>query len=177
MARLIALAGLPGVGKSSIARRVAERFGAVWLRLDTMDGAIWASGTAPKDLQDWTYRAAQAVATDNLALGLDVVADCVNDCRAARDGWENAAYRAGAEVVWLEIICSDPVEHRKRIETRSSDVAGVTLPDWDKVANRAYDPWDQDRDRERLVVDTARSSREACAEEAIALLGGTSAVD
>ena len=61
MARLIVLAGLPGSGKSTIARELARRTGAIWLRVDSMDQAIWASGTAPRDLQDWTYRAAQAV--------------------------------------------------------------------------------------------------------------------
>ena len=88
MARLIAMAGLPGAGKSSIARHLARRCGAIWLRIDPLDQAIWASGTAPSDLFDWSYRAAQAIATDNLALGLDVIADCVNDCQEARDGWE-----------------------------------------------------------------------------------------
>ncbi|MBO4221109.1 AAA family ATPase [Bradyrhizobium neotropicale] len=67
MARLIALAGLPGVGKSSIAQYLARRCGAIWLRIDSMDQAIWASGTAPSDLFDWSYRAAQAIAADNLA--------------------------------------------------------------------------------------------------------------
>jgi len=43
MARLIALAGLPGVGKSSIAQHLARRCGAIWLRIDSMDQAIWAS--------------------------------------------------------------------------------------------------------------------------------------
>jgi hypothetical protein len=40
-----------------------------------MDQAIWASGTAPGDVPDWTYRAAQAIALDNLSLGHDVVGD------------------------------------------------------------------------------------------------------
>jgi predicted kinase len=42
MARLIVLAGLPASGKSSIARELARRSGAVWLRIDSMDQAIWA---------------------------------------------------------------------------------------------------------------------------------------
>ena len=137
MARLIALAGLPGVGKSSIARDLARRFGAIWLRIDSMDQAIWSSGTAPSDLFDWSYRAAQAIAADNLALGLDVIADCVNVCREAREGWEAAAQRCGAEVRWLEVVCSGPAEHRRRVETRSTDVTGLTLPSWDAVAVRA----------------------------------------
>jgi predicted kinase len=167
MARLIALAGLPAVGKSSIARHLARRIGAIWLRIDSMDQAIWASGTAPSDLFDWTYRAAQAIAADNMALGLDVIADCVNDCQQARQGWETAARRSGADVTWLEVVCSGPGEHRRRIETRSTDIQGLSLPTWDAVAGRAYAGWSQDR----LMIDTARRSLEACVEEALDLLG------
>ena len=166
MARLIALAGLPGVGKSSIARNLARRTGAMWLRVDSMDQAIWASGTAPKDLRDWTYRAAQAVAADNLILGLNVIADCVNDCEEAREGWETAARTANAEMVWLEIVCGDTEEHRRRIETRSSDIAGLSLPDWNAVAGRAYAPLN----REHFTVDTARRSLEECVEQAISVV-------
>jgi predicted kinase len=166
MARLIALAGLPGTGKSSIARALARLTGAIWLRIDSMDQAIWASGTAPSDLLDWTYRAAQAIAADNLVLGLDVIADCVNDCEAAREGWETAARQADAEVVWLEVVCSDTEEHRRRIEISSTDIAGLSLPNWDAVAGRAYATWKRDH----LTVDTARRTLDVCVEEAFNLL-------
>jgi predicted kinase len=166
MARLITLAGLPGVGKSSIARDLARRTGTMWLRIDSMDQAMWASGTAPNDLLDWTYRAAQAVAADNLVLGLDVIADCVNDCEEAREGWETAARKANAKLVWLEVVCSDAEEHRRRIETRSTDIAGLSLPNWNAVAGRAY----ASSKRDHLTVDTARRSLEECVEEAINLL-------
>jgi predicted kinase len=166
VARLVALAGLPGVGKSSIAHHLARRTGAIWLRIDSMDQAIWASGTAPSDLLDWTYRAGQAIAADNMALGLDVIADCVNDCEEAREGWETAARKADAEVVWLEVVCSDADEHRRRIETRSTDIQGLSLPDWISVAGRPYASWKRDH----LTVDTAHRSLEVCVEEAFNLL-------
>lgn len=44
MARLIVLSGLPGAGKSTIARALAEAIGAAWLRIDTIEMAIRESG-------------------------------------------------------------------------------------------------------------------------------------
>ena len=166
MGKLVVMAGLPASGKSSVARELARRIGAVWLRIDSMDQAIWASGTAPSDLRDWTYRAAQAVAVDNLKIGRDVIADCVNDSQKARDGWSESGRRSGVDVVWLEIICSDPAEHRRRVETRTSDIAGLALPDWDAVVKRGYDPWECDH----LIVDTARWPLEKCVDISLAAL-------
>ncbi|WP_165191656.1 AAA family ATPase [Caulobacter soli] len=168
MARLIVFAGLPASGKSTIARKLAAQTGAFWLRIDAMDQAIWASGTAPTDLRDWTYRAAQALAADNLALGHDVIADCVNDWQEARDGWRAAASRVGAQVVWLEIVCSDRAEHRRRVETRTGDIPGLALPDWDAVCARDYHAWDSDR----LSIDTAHKSIDEGVAAALTALGG-----
>ena len=133
-----------------------------------MDQAIWASGTAPADLRDWTYRAAQAIAVDNLALGHDVIADCVNDRQEARDGWEDAARRIGADIVWLETICSDVAEHRRRVEDRTSDIPGLPLPDWGAVSACEYHPWDRDR----VSIDTAHRSLAECV---VAALGAIQA--
>ena len=151
MAKLIAFAGLPGSGKSTVAEPLARRTGAIWLRMDSIEQAIKDSGVVPGDLKDAGYRAARAVAEDNLRLGRDVIADCVNDWTIARDGWQLAGERAGAEVAWVEVVCSDPAEHRRRVETRTVGVPGLEPPDWRAVVNREYHSWD----RERLVVDTA----------------------
>ncbi len=166
MALLIAFAGLPGSGKSAIAQELALRTGAIWLRVDSIEQAIRDSGVVPGDLRDAGYRAAQAVALDNLRLGRDVIADCVNDWKIARDGWQAAGLRAGVEVVWVEIVCSDPDEHRRRVETRAPEVPGLEPPDWEAVVRRDYHDWD----RERLVVDTAARSLEDSVELVLARL-------
>jgi len=166
MGLLIAFAGLPGAGKSTIAQQLALRTGAIWLRADSIEQAIVDSGVVPGDLRDAGYRAAQAVAQDNLRLGRDVVADCVNDWKIARDGWQAVGLRAGVPVVWVEIVCGDAAEHRRRIETRVGDVPGLQLPDWAAVVGREYHDWD----RERLTVDTAGRSVEEAVELILATL-------
>ena len=166
MARLVVFAGLPGVGKSTLAREVARRADFIWLRIDTMDQAIWSSGTAPEDLKDWTYRAAQALAVDNLLLGHDVLADCVNDWQEARTGWASAAARADADMVWIEVACDDPAEHRRRVETRVSDIPNMKLPDWAAVTARRYDHWRG----EAIRIDTSGRTVEASVIEVLSAL-------
>jgi predicted kinase len=158
MPTLIVFAGLPGTGKSSIARGLAEEIGAVWLRIDSIEQAIRASGVVPGSLDDAGYRAAYAVAQDNLRLGRDVVGDSVNPWMLTRNAWRDAGLEAGARVVEVETLCTDVAEHRRRVETRASEVPGLNLPDWPAVIGRDYQPWDRDH----LTIDTAGCSVAAC---------------
>jgi predicted kinase len=161
--RLVVFSGLPGTGKSTIARELARRLGAVWLRIDTIETSIADEATP---LTDEGYRAAYALALDNLRLGLDVVGDSVNPWMETRDAWRDVGVRAGADVVEVEVICTDEAEHRRRVETRMSDVPGLTPPTWQEVVDRDYRPWT----RERLVIDTAGRDPEACVTQVLAAL-------
>ncbi|MEW6435585.1 MAG: AAA family ATPase [Pseudomonadota bacterium] len=158
MPRLIVFSGLPASGKSSIARGVARGIGAIWIRIDSIEQAIRDSGIATGSVDDAGYRAAYAVAEDNLLLGQDVVGDSVNGWALTRDAWRDVGLRAGALVIEFEIVCSDLAEHRRRVETRLGDIPGLNLPDWQSVADRDYQPWD----RERILIDTAGRDVETC---------------
>jgi predicted kinase len=158
MAMLIVFAGLPASGKYSIARGLARKSGAVWLRIDSIEQAIRESGAVPGSPGDAGYRAAYAVAEDNLRLGRDVIGDSVNPWMLTRNAWRDAGLRAGAQVVEVEIVCSDIEQHRRRLETRTSEVPGLILPDWQAVIGRDYHPWDRDR----LTIDTAGRSVTDC---------------
>src|SRR5690242_12492961 len=102
MARLIVLSGLPGTGKSTLARELARQTRAVWLRVDSIEQAIVDAGA--DDPADAGYRACYAVAQDNLRLGRDVIGDSVNPWMLTRDAWRDAGLAAGAKVIEVEVI-------------------------------------------------------------------------
>jgi predicted kinase len=151
---LIIFGGLPGTGKTAIAQQLARELGAVYLRIDSMEQAIRDSGIVSKPLDDAGYRVGYAVAGDNLRLGRTVVADSVNPLRLTRDAWINVADRVQARAIEVEVRCSDPAQHRHRIETRIADVHGLRLPTWQEVVSREYQPWE----REHIVLDTTNRS-------------------
>ena len=163
---LIVLGGLPGTGKTTIARALASRLGAFHLRIDTIEQALRSAGTLDDDIGPLGYVVAYRVAEDNLRLGNTVIADSVNPIRITRDAWRATAERAGAPLVEVEIVCSDPIEHRRRVETRRADIDGFRLPSWADVLGRDYEHWEG----ANVLVDTAGRSVDACMAEIIGAL-------
>ena len=115
MTLLVVFAGLPGSGKSLLARGVAGAIGATYLRIDTIESAIVSTFMPYRD-NPVGYVVAERVAGDQLADGRDVVADAVNGVAAARAGWVTLAARTGAALQFVEVRCSDVAEHRRRVE-------------------------------------------------------------
>ncbi|HEY0107035.1 MAG TPA: AAA family ATPase [Rhizomicrobium sp.] len=155
---LIVFAGLPGTGKSTLAAAYARETAAVYLRIDAIEQAIRDAGG---DVGPAGYMVGYALAGSNLRLGRTVVADSVNPIAPTRDAWRAVAMQAGAAVAEIEVVCSDPAEHRRRVETRTVDVPGLVPPSWREVMAHEYAPFDRDR----LVIDTARLSRAAALAE------------
>jgi predicted kinase len=157
---LIILGGLPGTGKSTVARELARALGAVHLRIDTIEVALRRSQW-PVEVIDHGYAVSFGVAQDNLRIGHTVVADSVNSIALTRDAWRDVATRNGTPYFEVEVVCSDAEEHRRRVETRVPDIEGHVKPTWQQVVEREYELWDAN-----LVVDTATMS----AEEAVAAI-------
>ena len=150
-ALLVIFGGLPGTGKTTIARELALQIGATYVRIDSIEQAIRESPGVTQPVNEEGYRVAYAIAEDNLRLGRIVISDSVNPIQLSRDAWLDVARRAHARAAEVEVTCSDAQFHRQRVESRTSDIAGLKLPTWQKVVTREYEPWA----REHIVIDTA----------------------
>jgi predicted kinase len=155
---LIVFAGLPGTGKTTIAEQLARQLGAVYLRIDAIEQTLRDSGAYNNLTNDAGYLVAYVIAEENLQLGRIVIADSENPLELTREAWLKVAARAGVRAVEVELQCSNPEAHRRRVEGRATDMAGIRHPSWESVAHRTYQGWT----REHIVVDTAQRSVEEC---------------
>ena len=161
---LTVVGGLPATGKSTIAAVLAAQTSTPYLRVDRIEQAVvdWTALAHP--VGPVGYAIAHTLAIEQLGLGLDVIVECVNPSAITRDAWVGTAAAAGAGLIEVETVCSDVAEHRRRVETRPTDVAGLTKPGWDAVAALAYDPWT----RLHLVLDSATLAPQAAVERIVA---------
>ena len=149
MALLYIFAGLPGVGKTTLAQRLATAVEAAYVRVDTIEQALRdLCGIA---VEGEGYRLGYRVASDNVHAGLSVVADSCNPWELTRREWEDVATMANVDFVNVEVTCSDPVEHRRRVETRRASIPNLQLPTWAQVQARDYHDWTVPR----ITLDTA----------------------
>lgn len=148
---LVEFAGLPGTGKSTLARLVSEELGAVLLRIDEIESAMWRT-IEPAATGVAAYWVAHDLAVSHLRRGMAVVLDAVSPVEEARTGWRVAAQETGARHLVVETVLPDEDEHRRRVETRVSDLPNFEVPSWERVQEitRAYEP----RSDSRLVLDT-----------------------
>ncbi|MEV1168935.1 AAA family ATPase [Nonomuraea sp. NPDC049784] len=153
---LIVIGGLPATGKTTLARLLATRIGAVHVRIDTIEQAIVRSGLARQPLGPAGYVVGYALAGEHLRQGLSVIAESVNPLAITRDAWREVGVEAGVPVAEVEVVCGDPAEHRHRATSRSIDIPDLRPPTWQEVVDREYEPWD----REHIVVDTSAQTPE-----------------
>jgi len=158
---LIVFSGLPGTGKTTIARELAARMNAVYLRIDTVEQAIRNSPGVTQPINEEGYRVAYAVAEDNLLLGTTVISDSVNPIQETRDAWMELGHLTNSSLLEIEVTCSDPASHRHRVETREPTIPGLKLPTWEDVLAHEYQPWNRDH----IVIDTAHKAIPDCASD------------
>ena len=138
------MAGLPGTGKSTVAQQLRERLGYPVVSVDQIESAVLSAGIdsdQPTGLA--AYLVAETLAGNVLESDRSIIVDAVNAVSPAREQWVSLAARHGSALTFIEIICSDPVVHRERLEARSRDLPHVSEPTWHAVEQSLdeYDEW------------------------------------
>ena len=152
------MAGLPGTGKSTIAEELRERLGYPLISVDQIESAVLSAGIdsdQPTGLA--AYLVAETLASTVLESDRSIIVDAVNAVNPAREQWVSLAARHGSALTFIEVMCSDPVVHRERLEARSRNLPHVSEPTWHAVEQSLdeYDEWSgPSAEVERLTLDS-----------------------
>ena len=141
---LIVMSGLPGSGKSTIAECLAERLRIPVFSVDPIESAIIRSGIGQSfETGLAAYLVAEALASEQLKLGVSVIIDAVNAEEEGKDVWRGLAKRHRLDPIILEVVVSDPALHRRRVESRVRNLHGFSEVTWERVEARrkAWTPW------------------------------------
>jgi predicted kinase len=134
-ARLILTCGLPGAGKTELAKRLAAVRSAVRL---TKDEWLWALDSTPWDepTRERIERELWRLAREILSLGVSVVLDFGLWARIERDEMRSAArdLGVGVELHYLDVA---PDELWRRLEARNAE------PPWEghPISHEDLDEW------------------------------------
>ena len=149
----IALVTVSTGRRTELRRPPAGRLGAAHVRVDAFELALLRQRLVPTpaDIAGHGCDLALAAADTCFGAGADVVVDAVFPVAASRRPFRELAARHDTPVHWLRLICTDPAEHRRRVEERVADLPGHVLPDWTAARRREVDQWHE----RHTVVDTA----------------------
>jgi predicted kinase len=166
--KLIILSGLPGSGKSTIADGLSRALSIPVFSVDPIEAAMWRGGLAKAQTGIAAYDVAITLADQNLRLGHSVIVDAVNPVEAPRAAWRNLAAKHRTDLKIIECVCVDQTVHRRRVEARVRNIAGMPEITWARVLARQaeYEAWTD----ARLTLDTSAKSGDQLLAEALSYL-------
>jgi predicted kinase len=152
---LVLISGLPGTGKTTLARAIACDLGLPILAKDRIQSALRRHGLAGRATVDG-YLLMLDLADEQLAVGIGVVLDAVFPFLGFRAAARKLAVRYNGRFRPIYCWCSDPQLWQERLVQRRALVPDWTPVGWAEVRRLQdiFEPWDPE---EALFLDAARS--------------------
>jgi len=150
---LVMLSGLPGSGKSYLARRLAEEMPFLIIESDRVRKVLYPSPQYTAEESTLTHRVCHALIEKKLRAGLRVIHDATNLIEFHRELVRRIAERAKARVIIVRVVASEEAI-RQRMEKRQESRTPHDLSDADWSVYQRMVPREEPIRRPHLVVDT-----------------------
>lgn len=140
---VVSISGVQGTGKTTLARALAVRLEAAFVPRDPLMAVLVQGGLPSAGLPEpriegvgpLGYQLQTAMMREQLTVGRSVVLECVAPVWLRDRWWRAAALDLGASFSTVECVCSDPREHRRRVDSRRAASAEEAhpSPSWQQV--------------------------------------------
>jgi predicted kinase len=176
----VQMSGAPGAGKTTVARAVARRLGAVVIDHDVTKSALLEANVPAASAGAASYSVLNAMARHLLQQRHSVIFDSPCFYVELLDRGQRLAQEMGAQYRYIECVVADLDELDRRLRTRPrlpSQLAGVRAPPTDgsgrtESGDHIFRDWIANMKRPAagyLVLDTTRPM-DKCVEAAIAYI-------
>jgi hypothetical protein len=164
---VVAIAGLSGSGKSTVAEALARRTGFTRISSDHVRKELaglpltarprgsYGAGIYTTEFSDRTYRTMFDRARSTVAAGGSVILDATFQLAIGRATARDIAAAHRIPFLLVECRCSD-AEVRKRLDRRQQEGVDASDADWDiyRQQQRRFEPFNEHGDVDRLILDT-----------------------
>jgi predicted kinase len=117
---VVQMHGEPGSGKSTVARELGRRIGAIVLDKDVEKSALLRMGVSEELAGPASYEAFFAHARALVEQGQSIVLDCPVFWESIEVRWRELAAVAGSPAILIECVCADRDEIVRRLATREA---------------------------------------------------------
>jgi predicted kinase len=128
--RLVAVCGLPGVGKSTVAKYIADRLGADRLRTDVVRQDLFEdpeyTGKERHAVYEELYERTRGLLDD----GASVVLDATFAEKRHRDGVTDLARDCGIDFQLVKVVCDSSTVERRIVERDDISDADLDVYRW-----------------------------------------------
>jgi len=132
MGLLVAVGGLPGVGKTTVSTQITDRLDAVRLRTDVLRKELFDTPTYSATETQTVYQMLYDRTGKHLAADRPVVLDATFRRRSQRDRLATLAETHQAAFQFVHVGCDDAVV-RRRLATRKGDASDADVAIYEQL--------------------------------------------